>query len=160
VLSCSKNTPFRAYSMPIYSCQLWSKYTQVSMKRLRAAYNNAYGIMHYISRNVSVRAHEVTHCVNTFDALLRNNMYRIFIQCAHLHLTLLFDRFKCLMLFTNLRFSSTVQSSCMMETNCSSCWCMISVFVSHHCCFCVICSSKKKKMCVQCIQTKHTKSKC
>jgi len=43
-----KNTLFRAYCMPVYAWQLWSKYTQASMKRLRAAYNNAYRIMHYI----------------------------------------------------------------------------------------------------------------
>ena len=49
--------------MPMYACQLWSKYTQTSMKRLRAAYNNAYRIMHYIPRNVSVRPHQVSHCV-------------------------------------------------------------------------------------------------
>ena len=40
-----KNTLFRAYCMPMYACQFWSKYTQTS-KRLRAAYNNAYRIMH------------------------------------------------------------------------------------------------------------------
>jgi len=33
-----KSTLFRAYCMPMYACQLWSKYTQTSMKRLRAAY--------------------------------------------------------------------------------------------------------------------------
>ena len=49
-----KNTLFRAYCMPVYACQLWSKHTQTSMKRLHAAYNNAYRIMHYIPRNVSV----------------------------------------------------------------------------------------------------------
>ena len=38
VLTSSKNTLFRAYCMPMYACQLWSKYTQTSMKRLRAAY--------------------------------------------------------------------------------------------------------------------------
>jgi len=54
-----KNTPFRAYCIPMYACQLWSKYTQTSMKRLRAAYNNAYRIMHYMPRNVSVRPHQV-----------------------------------------------------------------------------------------------------
>jgi len=37
-----KNTLFRAYCMPTDACQLWSKYTQTSMKRLHAAYNNAY----------------------------------------------------------------------------------------------------------------------
>jgi len=44
-----KNTVFRAYCMPMYARQLWSKYTKTSMKRLRAAYNNAYRIMHYIA---------------------------------------------------------------------------------------------------------------
>ena len=52
-----KNTLFCAYRVPMYACQLWSKYTLTSMKRLRAAYNNAYRIMHYIPRNVSVRPH-------------------------------------------------------------------------------------------------------
>jgi len=70
-----KNTLFRAYYMPIYACHLWSKYTQTNMKRLRAAYNNAYRIMHYIPRNVSAHLHQVSHCVRTFDAVLRNNLY-------------------------------------------------------------------------------------
>ena len=48
--------------MPMYACQLWSKYTQTSMKRLRAAYNNAYRIMRYTPRNVSVRPHQVSQC--------------------------------------------------------------------------------------------------
>jgi len=77
-----KNTLFRVYCMPMYACQLWSKYKQTSMKRLRAAYNNAYRIMHYIPRNVSVRPHQVSHCVRTFDAVLRNNLYRFFVRCA------------------------------------------------------------------------------
>jgi len=66
----------------MYACQLWCKYTQTSVKRLGAAYNNAYRIMHDIPRNVSVPPHQVTHCVRTSDALLRNNLYRFFIQCA------------------------------------------------------------------------------
>ena len=115
-----KNALFRAYCMPTYACQLWSKYMQTSMKLLRAAYNNAYRIMHYIPRNLSVRPHQVSHCVKTFDAVLRNNLYRFF-KDAHLHPTFLFDRFKCLMLFTNLRFFSIIQRSCMVETKCSSC---------------------------------------
>jgi len=73
-----KNTLFGAYCMPMYACQLWSKYTQNSMKHLCAAYNNAYRIMHYIPRNVSVRPHQISHCVRTFHAMLRNNLYRIF----------------------------------------------------------------------------------
>jgi len=75
-----KNTLFRAYCMPMYAFQLWSKYTQTSMKRLHAAYNNAYRIMHYIPRNVSVHPQQVSHCVRAFDAVLRNNLYRFFIR--------------------------------------------------------------------------------
>jgi len=63
-----KNILFRACCMPMYACPLWSKYTQTSMKCLRVAYNNAYQIVHYIPRNVSVRSHQVSHCVRTFDA--------------------------------------------------------------------------------------------
>jgi len=44
-----------------------------------------------------------------------------FLYDAHLHLTFLLDRFKCLMLFTNLHFFSIIQRSCMVETKCSSC---------------------------------------
>jgi len=91
----------------MYACQLYSKYTQASMKRLRAADNNAYPIMHYTPRNVSVRPHQVIHRVTTFDALLRNNFYRS-CNVVHLHLTFSSDLFKCLMLFTNLRFSSII----------------------------------------------------
>jgi len=34
-----QKTLLLACCMPIYACQLWSKYTQTSMKRLPAAYN-------------------------------------------------------------------------------------------------------------------------
>jgi len=78
-----KNALFRAYCMPMYACQLWSKYTQTSMMRLRAAYNNAYRIMHYIPRNVSFRPHQVSHCVRTFDAVLRNNLHWFFKRCTY-----------------------------------------------------------------------------
>ena len=77
-----KNTLFHAYCMPMYACQLWSKCTLTSMKCLRATYNSAYRIMYYIPRNVSACPHQVTHCVRTFDAVLRNNLYRFFIRCT------------------------------------------------------------------------------
>jgi len=43
--------------MPVYTFQLWCKYTQTSTKRLRAAYNSAYRIVDYLPRNVSDRPH-------------------------------------------------------------------------------------------------------
>ena len=74
-----------------------------------------------------------------------------FLYNAHLHPTFLFDRFKCLMLFANLHFSSIIQCSCMVETECSSCSWVVSVFASHHFCFCVV------KICGHCVHTKHKK---
>jgi len=52
----------------------------LTTKRLRAAYNIAYRIMH-MPRNVSVRPHPVSHRVTTFDTYLINNLYR-FLRCA------------------------------------------------------------------------------
>jgi len=109
-----KKSLFRAYCMPTYAWQLWSKYTHASRKRLRAAYNNAYRIMHYIPRNVSVRPHQIRHRVMIFDAMLRNNLYRVLRYASSSNL--LSDLFKCLMLFTIL-FTSIIYRSCMTLTN-------------------------------------------
>ena len=76
-----KNALLLAYCMPMYACQLWSKYTQTSMKRLRIAYHNAYRVMHYIPRNARVRPHQVSHCVSTFDALFGNYLYDFVRRC-------------------------------------------------------------------------------
>ena len=113
-----KNTLFRAYCMPLYACQLWRKYThQSSMKRLRAAYNNVYRIMHYIPRSVSVRPHQVSHRVTAFDALLRNNLYRFLRHCVSsssffirsLQMSDAFYKSSFLQLiYTNLRFYSII----------------------------------------------------
>jgi len=128
--------------MAMYACQLWSKYTQTSMKHLRAAYKNATPKTHYIPRNVSVRPHQVSHCVRTFDALLRNNLYLFFIGCA----LLIFIQLFCSITSYVWCFSQTfifpqlivIQRSCMMETKCSSCSWIGSVFASYQYCFCVV----------------------
>jgi len=61
--------------MPKYACQLCCKYAWTGIKRLRAAYNNAYRILHYIPSNESVRPHHVSYFVRTSDALIRNNLH-------------------------------------------------------------------------------------
>jgi len=50
---------------------------KLAFKRLRIActYNNAYRIIYYIPRNVSVHSHQVDHCVRTFGGLFRNYLY-------------------------------------------------------------------------------------
>ena len=121
--------------MVLYACKLWSKYTQTSMKCLHAAYNNAYRIMHYILRNVfahtrlTIESGPLMPCWETICI--------DFLYAAHLHPTFLIDHFKCLILFTNLHFSSIIQSCCVMETKYSSCWWIVLVFTSHQYYFCV-----------------------
>jgi len=51
-------------------------------------------------------------------------MHQILQRCD-LHLTFLFDLFKCLMVFANLHFSSIIYCSCVMVTNWYSCWCIV-----------------------------------
>jgi len=103
VLFCNEKHSISCHCMPMYACQLWSKYIQNIMKRLRATYNKVYRIMHYIPRNVSVRPHKTSHCVRTLMPCWKTSCID-FLDAAHLHLTFLPDRFKCLMLFTKSSF--------------------------------------------------------
>jgi len=151
-----KNTVFRAYCMPMYARQLWSKYTKTSMKRLRAAYNNAYRIMHYIAYpEMLVFAHTRLAILSRPLMPCWKTICIDFVYDARLHPTFLFDRFKYLMPFTNLHFPSIIQRSCMMENKCSSCW-WIVLFRSSRLTSIALCS---KKICGQSVHTKHTKSK-
>jgi len=58
-------------------------------------------------------------------------IYIAFDNVVYLHLTFLSDLFNCLMLFTNLHFSSIISCSCTTVTNWYSCWCAIPVYASH-----------------------------
>jgi len=141
--------------MPVYASQLWSKYTQTSMKRLCAAYNNAYRIMHDIPRNVNVRPHQVNHCVRTFDALLRNNLCQFFIRCPSsssffVHSLQMSDAFYKFSFFIN--YSQHLYDGDQLQ------WLLVHCFSVRISSVLLMCS-KKKKMCVQCIRTKHTTSK-
>ena len=130
---------------------LWNKCANFREKN-NSTLINAYRIMHYIPRNVSVRPHQVSHCAGPLMPCYETTCID-FLYDAHLHPTFLFDRFKCLMLFTNLHFSSIIQRSWMVETECISCLWVVSVFASHQYCFCVV------KICGHCVHTKHKKGK-
>ena len=73
------------YFVPI-ACQCMLANSGANTRRLVSAY-----VLHItmpielcinIPRNVSVRPHQVSHCIRTFDAVLRNNLYRFFIRCT------------------------------------------------------------------------------
>jgi len=114
------------YSLPV-ACQCMlancGANTQTGINHLRVAYNDAYRIMHYIPRNISVHPYQVNHCVRTLDALYRNNLYHFLQHCAFSS-NFLSDRFNCLMLLGNLHISSIIKRSCMTVTN----WAVVGAF--------------------------------
>lgn len=76
-----KNVLYRSYCMSMYACQLWEKYRQGSINRLRIAYNNAFRILHNLPKHYSVREHQVSCHITTFDALLRKSSYAFMTRC-------------------------------------------------------------------------------
>jgi len=141
-----------SYCMPMYACQLWSKYKQTSIVW------SAYVLHITISIEFCITYPEILVFAHTRLSIVSGPLMPCwettcidFLYDAHLRLTFLLDRFKCLMLFRNLHFSSFIQHSCMVETECSSCSWVISVFASHQYCFCVV------KICWYCVHTKHKK---
>ena len=125
------------------------------MKHLPAAYNKTMPIELCITYpEVLVFAHTRLAIVSEFLMPCWETSCIDFLYDAHLHPTFLFDSFKCLMLFTNLHFSSIIQRSCMLETKCINCPWIVSVFASHQYCFCVV------KICGHCaVVVVHTKHK-
>ena len=67
---------FRAYCTPLYTAHLWCNYSKAKMKKLQVAYNDAFRILLKLPRWTSASEMFVTNNVPTFDALLRNLMYR------------------------------------------------------------------------------------
>jgi len=61
--------------------------------------------LHYTTRNVSVRPHQVTYFVRTFDALIKN-ICMTFFNNVHLHPVFLSGYFNGLTHFTNIYFTS------------------------------------------------------
>ena len=122
---------------------------QTNMKQLRAAYINAYRIMHYIPRNVSVRPHQVSHCITTFDAMLRNNLYRFFIRCTSssnffirsLQMSYAFYKSSFFLNYSTLLYGEQMQQ---LSVNCFGV-CVSPVLL--------LCS----KICGHCVHTKHKK---
>jgi len=82
---------------------------------------------------LSVRPHQVTFFVRTFEPLVRNNL-RFFIQHWASSSNFFVCSFICLKLFTNLHPSPIMLYFCMTVIECSSFWCVVSVFVPRRYC--------------------------
>jgi len=89
---------------------------------------------YYILRNARVCPHQRNHCVKTFCALLRNNLYRIFKRCVSS---------KCLIVsnvwcfYRSSFFLNFIYRPYITVTTWSSCWGVDLVHASHQYGFCV-----------------------
>ena len=62
-----KNTLFRAFCTPMYTCHLWWNYTAHSFHKLKVAFNNSFRMMHnlptYCSASEMFTVNRVADCI-------------------------------------------------------------------------------------------------
>ena len=91
-----KNTLFRSFCTPMYTCQLWWNFSVQSMHKLNVAYNNAFRFMHHLptycrnriygfmKRLVSSSNALVLSTV-TSDARFRSRIVRHWLKSLYIH---------------------------------------------------------------------------
>ena len=85
-----KNTLFRSFCTPMYTCQLWWNFSVQSMHKLNVAYNNAFRFMHHLpilqwmKRLVSSSNALVLSAV-TSDAQYRSKIVRHWLKLLYVH---------------------------------------------------------------------------
>ncbi len=67
---------FKTYCTTLYTAHLWCDFSESKMKKLQVAYNDALRIVLKIPRRSSASEMFVSNNVPTFNAVLRNCMYR------------------------------------------------------------------------------------
>ena len=70
-----KNTLFRSFCTPMYTCQLWWNFSVQSMHKLNVAYNNAFRFMHHLPTYCSASLMFVVNRVPNCRAVIRNRIY-------------------------------------------------------------------------------------
>ena len=70
-----KNTLFRSFCTPMYSCQLWWNFSVQSMHTLNVAYNNAFRFMHHLSTYCSASLMFVVNRVTNCRAVISNRIH-------------------------------------------------------------------------------------
>ena len=76
---CSDNVKirlFQAYCTPLYTAPLWAKFKKTTIHKLQVAYNDCMRILLKKPRWCSASELFCKARVNTFQALLRNLMYK------------------------------------------------------------------------------------
>ena len=67
--------------MCLYGCSLWHNYNSYSIRRLRVAYNNAFGMIHGPPRHTNASVQQIFFNVCTFYALIRKSLFSFIKRC-------------------------------------------------------------------------------
>ena len=70
------NVLFRTFCTPLYTCQLWSRYTARSLHKLYVAYNNAFRMMHHLPTYCSASEMFTVNRVPNCAAVIRNLTFK------------------------------------------------------------------------------------
>ena len=98
-----KNILFCAHCMCFYASQLWCNYSTSAKNRLKVANNDAYRILHGMTRYHSARASQIYYNIDSFYALQRKITYKFVERChlsQNLWLKLLMSLIASMILYT------------------------------------------------------------
>ena len=77
-----KNTLFRTFCTPMYTCHLWWNYTAQSFHKLKVAFNNAFRMMHNLPTYCSASEMFTVNRVADCKAVIRNLVHRFMMRLA------------------------------------------------------------------------------
>ena len=75
-----KNTLFRTFCTPMYTCHLWWNYTAQSFHKLKVAFNNAFSMMHNLPTYCSASEMFTVNRVADCKAVVRNLVHRFMMR--------------------------------------------------------------------------------
>ena len=99
-----KNVLFRTFCTPLYTCQLWSRYTARSLHKLYVAYNNAFRMMHHLPTYCSASEMFTVNRVPNCAAVIRNLTFKFMSR-----LGLSSNALVCSIIDSDLKFVSRIR---------------------------------------------------
>ena len=75
-----KNTLFRTFCTPMYTCHMWWNYTAQSFRKLKVAHNNAFRMMHNLPTYCSASEMFTVSRVADCTAVVRNLVHRFMMR--------------------------------------------------------------------------------
>ena len=98
------NVLFRTFCTPLYTCQLWSRYTARSLRKLYGAYNNAFRMKHHLPTYCSASEMFTVNRVPICAAVIRNLTFRFMSR-----LTLSNNALVCSIIDSDLKFETRIR---------------------------------------------------